>query len=168
MLRPPLRNSSLISCHTLPRWLCHRLNPLVTIVSTLFNARTCCDLIPLRVLYKALHSHARPCAANCEAKHSQHYVRNPCTTLRIEFFKRVILCFLSCEVCHALACFFSFPFFWRHAPPIALLCVLHLQIKFGHLIGSSKYRSLNSTSAVLEALGSSVNHSFGGTKDYSI
>jgi hypothetical protein len=28
----------------------------------------------------------------------------PCTTLRSEFFKRVILCFLSCEVCHALSC----------------------------------------------------------------
>ena len=85
-----------------------RASSLVTIVSTLFNARTaaCCALIGLRVLCKALHSHARPCAANSEANHSQHYVRNPCTTLRSEFFKRVILCFLSCEVCHALTCFF--------------------------------------------------------------
>jgi len=106
LLKLPLRTSSLISCHTLSRWLCHRLHSLVTIVSTLFNARTatCCDLIALRVLCKALHFHARPCAANCEAKHSQHYVRNPCKTLRSEFFKRVILCFLSCEVCHALSC----------------------------------------------------------------
>ena len=75
--------------------------------STLFNARTatCCALIGLCVLCKALHSHARLCAANSEANYSQHYVRNPCTILRSEFFKRVILCFLSCEVCHALTCF---------------------------------------------------------------
>ena len=112
LLTLPLRTSSLISCHTLPRSLCHRLHSLVTIVSALFNARTatCCALIGLRLLCKALHSHARPCAANFEANHSQHYVRNPCTTLRSDFFKRVILCFLSCEVCHALTCFFSFPF----------------------------------------------------------
>ena len=82
------------------------LHSLVSIVFTLFNARTakCCHLIALRVLCKALHSQARPCAANYEAKHSQHYERNPCTTLRSVFFKRVILCFLSCEVCHALSC----------------------------------------------------------------
>ena len=45
---------------------------------------------------------------------------------------------------------------------------LHLQMLFGHLIGSSKYCPLYSISAVLEALGSSVYHSFGGKRDYLI
>ena len=54
---------------------------------------------------KPVYKCIRPCAANSEANYSQHYVRNPCTILRSEFFKRVILCFLSCEVCHALTCF---------------------------------------------------------------
>ena len=45
---------------------------------------------------------------------------------------------------------------------------LHLQIQFGHLIGSSKYHPLYSISAVLDALDSSVYHFLGGTKDYPI
>ena len=40
---------------------------------------------------------------------------------------------------------------------------LHLQIQFGHLIGSSKYHPIYSISAVLDALDSSVYHFFGGT-----
>ena len=42
---------------------------------------------------------------------------------------------------------------------------LHLQIQFGHLIGSSKYHyhPLYSISAVLDALDSSVYRFFGGT-----
>ena len=137
-----------------------RASSLVTIVSTLFNACTaaCCALIGLRVLCKDLHSHARPCAANSEASYSQHYVRNPCTTLRSELFKRIILCFISCEVCHALSCHslngthrqllcsawllsryttqmvvstdWLIYLSWWHAPPIALLCLANKSLYY--------------------------------------